>query len=264
MRRRVIIAVCLISSALATAAEVTDATGHSITVPDHVQRVVAAGPSAGILLGAVVPEMMLGWPGPLSQQASALLLDGDLAKIPGAMRTPGRILHREERAEVLARFADAALALPAGGPQPGGLYARGSADDYAAAPGTDVTAVFTRPGWRVLAPEGHGRFRLVTVEAVAALDPDWLVFADRVMTHVLRTDPAWQRLRAVHSGHAVVAPSPPFGWVDKSPSINRPIGLGWLSGHHPALLTAVSSAVLYGRALTPAERDAVVSGTTII
>ena len=40
-----------------------------------------------------------------------ILLDGALAKIPGRLRQLGAILHREERAETLAQFAEALLAL---------------------------------------------------------------------------------------------------------------------------------------------------------
>ena len=322
MWRQMVLTVCLSWSAVAAAAEVTDATGRSVAVPDHVQRVIAAGPPASVLLESLAPDLMLGWPGPLPGPARAvlpaaaaslrqsprltgrqdvadkiaalhpdliidygevtpryrdlaiatqqktgvptLLLDGDLPQIPAVLRTLGRILHRDDRADTIARFAEALLTLPAPDAHPTVLYARGPTGGFAAAPGTDVTAVFARLGWTVLAPEGQGTFRPVTVATVAALDPDWLVFADPAMTEVLAKDPAWPALRAVRAGHAVVAPHLPFGWVEEPPSINRLIGLAWLSGHDPALLAAVSNAALYGRALTSAERDSLVAGTITI
>jgi iron complex transport system substrate-binding protein len=193
-----------------------------------------------------------------------LLLDGALDKIPSVLRTLGGILGRSDRADIVARFAEALLTLPAPHLHPTVLYARGAKGELAAAPGTDVTALFTRLGWTVLAPEGNGTFRPVSIEVAASLDPDWLVFSDPAMTDVLATNPAWQQLRAVRAGHAVVAPHLPFGWVEEPPSINRLIGLAWLSGHDPAMLAAISNAILYGRALSPSERDSVSAGSSAI
>jgi hypothetical protein len=84
------------------------------------------------------------------------------------------------------------------------------------------------------------------------------------MANVLAHDPAWQGLRAVREGHAVVAPHLPFGWVEEPPAINRLIGLAWLSGSDRFTLAAASNAVLYGRALSSAERDIVLTGTSTI
>jgi iron complex transport system substrate-binding protein len=87
-----------------------------------------------------------------------------------------------------------------------------------------------------------------------------LIFSDRLMRETLKTSADWNTVRAVREGHAVVAPSQPFGWVEEPPSINRLIGLAWLSGRDPLLLAALSNAVLYGHTLTAAERDAVLAG----
>lgn len=43
------------------AATVTDATGRSVTVPDRVERVMAAGPPASVVLYVLAPEKMVGW-----------------------------------------------------------------------------------------------------------------------------------------------------------------------------------------------------------
>ena len=99
-----------------------------------------------------------------------------------------------------------------------------------------------------------------TIEAIRTLDPDMLVFSDPAMTETLAHSEAWKAVRAVREGHALVSPSLPFGWVEEPPSINRLIGLAWLSGRDPVTLAALSSAILYARTLTPTELDAGLSG----
>jgi iron complex transport system substrate-binding protein len=51
----------LVAPRLARAATVTDDGGRTITIPDKVNRVFAAGPPASILLYTFAPELLLGW-----------------------------------------------------------------------------------------------------------------------------------------------------------------------------------------------------------
>jgi iron complex transport system substrate-binding protein len=322
MAGRMILILAMVWSGLASAAEVVDAAGRTVHLPDRLTRIVPAGPPAAVLLEAVAPDLMAGWPSPLSGDARALLspeaaklpqiprvtgrsdvfeaikalkpdlildygtvspryadiaqatqqrtgiptllLDGALPKIPDVLRTLGIILHREDRAETLARFAEALLGLPAPSAHLRALYARGMDGLLVAAPDTDVTEVFTRLGWQVLAPEGQGTFRPASIEAIRNLDPDILIFSDPAMRQTLQDSAAWKTVRAVREGHALVAPSLPFGWVEEPPSINRLIGLAWLSGRDPLLLAALSSAVLYGHTFAATERDAVLAGVQAI
>jgi iron complex transport system substrate-binding protein len=62
----------------------------------------------------------------------------------------------------------------------------------------------------------------------------------------------------------LVAPASPFGWVEEPPSVNRLLGLAWLSGHEPTTIAATFNAVVYGRALTPQQLDAVLGGVRTI
>jgi iron complex transport system substrate-binding protein len=320
MFRRLFLVPLLLWAGFAAAADVTDHTGRVVQVPVHISRVVPAGPPAAVLLAAIAPDLMVGWPGPVSAEAAAmldprlanapriprltgrddvtdaikalkpdliidyggvtpryfdlanttqsrtgvptLLFNGALDQIPSVARALGAILHREERAETVATLAEALLALPpAGGAKPRVVYARGADGLTVAAPGTDITEIFTRLGWTVLAPEGQGTFRPSSIDAIKALDPDILIFSDPAMRDGLTRQPAWNAVRAVRDGHAMVAPALPFGWVEEPPSINRLLGLAWLGGHEPAAVAALFNAAVYGHSLTPAQRDAVLMGT---
>jgi iron complex transport system substrate-binding protein len=318
MLGRAILILAVMWSGVAAAGEVVDSAGRIVQVPDRIAHVVPAGPPASVLLEALAPDLMIGWPSPLPDSARAilapeaaklpqiprltgredviekikalhadlildygtvspryaelaqaaqertgvatLLLDGALDKIPETFRRLGAILHREDRAENLARFAEALLSLPASATHPRVIYARGADGLTVAAPGTDVTAVFTRLGWQVLAPAGEGTFRDGTIDAIRALDPDVLIFSNPAMRDTLAHTDAWKTVRAVREGHAVVSPALPFGWVEEPPSINRLIGLAWLEGRDPVLLAALSNAIVYGHVLTQAERDGVLAG----
>lgn len=309
----------LVMAAPTLAAEVTDATGRTVTIPDHVERVLPAGPPATVLLAAIAPAQMLGFAEPVSDAAKAelavaasglstvprltgpqdntaaiqalhpdliidygtvsprytqlaedtqkktgiptLLFDGALDQIPSVARTLGRILHQPQQAEAVARMAEAILALPLpAAPHPSVYYARGADGLLATAPNTDVTAVFARLGWRVVAPDGKGTFRPATIEAIRTLDPDVIILSDPAAKDVLAS-PAWSGLRAVRDGRAYVAPSEPFGWVEEPPSINRLLGLAWLRGSDPMTLAALFNTIVYNRVPTPAQLGAI-AGTT--
>lgn len=319
LRRAFLIVLVLCWSGAAYAADVVDATGRHVQVPDHVGRVLPAGPPAAVLLAALAPDLMLGWPEPMAPEARAylspeaaalpvvprmtghadvsaavaalhpdlivdygtvspryadlaratqqrtgiptILLDGSLTQIPQVIRTLGGILHREARAAVLADFTAALLALPVPeGGHPRVLCARGADGLTVVAPGTDVAGVFTRLGWQVVAPPGEGAFRQATIDDIRALNPDVLVFSDPAMRATLMQSAAWQSLRAVHDGHALVAPALPFGWIEEPPSINRLLGVAWLSGRDPMTLAATFNAVVYGRVLTAAQLNDALAG----
>jgi iron complex transport system substrate-binding protein len=190
-----------------------------------------------------------------------VLLDGSLAEVPRTFRMLGDILHRRERAETLARFAEALLALPVTqAAHPRVLCARGPDGLSAVAPGTDLAEIFNRLGWQLVAPAGQGLSRQVSLDDIRALDPDIVMFTDPVMSSVIAHSDAWRSLHAVRDGHAFVVPSMPFGWLDEPPSINRLLGLAWLGGGDPRTLAALFNATVYGHVLTVPQLETLLTG----
>lgn len=324
MLRRTFLCLSLLCwGSIAVGATVVDATGRSIEVPEHIARVLPAGPPAAILLAALAPDLMLGWTSPVSNNARSLLppdaaelplaprltgrddvadkiaalkpdlildygtiapryvelakatqqrtgiptvlLDGSLVEVPQVFRLLGGILHREQRAEILARFTEALLALPQKRDTPlRVICARGPDGLTLAAPGTELAEPFARAGLQLVAPSGQGPSRQATLDDIRALDPDVIVFTDPAMRSTLAQSETWQSLRAVRSGHAFVAANMPFGWLDEPPSINRLLGLAWLSGSDPRTLAATFNAVIYGRVLTAPQIDTLLSDARTI
>jgi iron complex transport system substrate-binding protein len=70
------------------AAEVDDATGRK-TVPDRVERVMAAGPPATVVLYVLAPEKMVGWTAPPRPNEKPLLLPA-VRDLPELGRLTGR------------------------------------------------------------------------------------------------------------------------------------------------------------------------------
>jgi iron complex transport system substrate-binding protein len=73
----------------ARAAGVTDAAGRDVPIPNTVARVFPAGPPAAILLYAVAPDLLLGWPRPNRPDECAFML-ADICKRPVVGRLTGR------------------------------------------------------------------------------------------------------------------------------------------------------------------------------
>src|SRR5215470_7399382 len=62
MRGLLLLLVFLVHPLSVAGAELQDATGRLIRIPDQPLRVVPAGPPAAVLLAALAPDLMLGWP----------------------------------------------------------------------------------------------------------------------------------------------------------------------------------------------------------
>jgi iron complex transport system substrate-binding protein len=74
---------------------------------------------------------------------------------------------------------------------------------------------------------GHGN---VTPGQVAAFDPDLVLASTAEIARELATDPKWHEVPAIAAGKVHAVPSLPWGWLGTPPSVNRLIGLEWLSG----------------------------------
>ena len=81
---------------------------------DVTDKIIALKPDLILDYGTIAPRYVdLAQGDAAAHRHSHVLLDGSLAEIPHTFRVLGSILHREDRAETLARFAEALLALPA-------------------------------------------------------------------------------------------------------------------------------------------------------
>ena len=87
---RSLLAVALASLAISVEARmVEDSAGRAVEIPDRVERVFAAGPPASILVYALKPEALLGWPRALRNYEKAYIAE-PWRELPETGRLTGR------------------------------------------------------------------------------------------------------------------------------------------------------------------------------
>jgi iron complex transport system substrate-binding protein len=74
--------------------------------------------------------------------------------------------------------------------------------------------------------DGHGN---VTPGQVADFNPDVILASTADIAKWIATDPEWRAVPAVAAGKVYAVPNLPWGWLGTPPSVNRLIGLEWLS-----------------------------------
>ena len=167
-----------------------------------------------------------------------VLIDGHFEATPAALRLLGDVLGVNERGALLAKYVedtfvqiDAALAATPIDKRPRVYLARGPDGLETGVVGSINTEIIERGGGRNVA-EAIGQKGLVRVsmEQLIIADPEIIITWDRNFFDRIFKDPLWAGIRAVRDGRVYLAPTAPFGWIDRPPSLNRVIGLRWLAG----------------------------------
>jgi iron complex transport system substrate-binding protein len=168
-----------------------------------------------------------------------VLIDGRFENTPAALRLLGDILGVPERAERLARHVEGVFAridsILADVPEearPRVYLARGPEGLETGMKGSINTEIIERAGGRNVADDGGVTRGLVraSMEQVIVANPEIIVTWDRNFFGSVFDDPLWQGVEAVQEGRVHLAPTAPFGWIDRPPSLNRIIGLIWMAG----------------------------------
>ncbi|WP_244888456.1 iron ABC transporter substrate-binding protein [Roseovarius tolerans] len=168
-----------------------------------------------------------------------VLIDGRFENTPAALRLMGDILGVPERAEQLAShveqvFAriDAILDDMPEAERPRVYLARGPEGLETGMKGSINTEIIERAGGRNVADDGGATRGLVraSMEQVIVANPEIIVTWDRNFFASVFDDPLWQGIGAVQEGRVHLAPTAPFGWIDRPPSLNRIMGLIWMAG----------------------------------
>jgi len=167
-----------------------------------------------------------------------VLIDGRFNATPAALRLLGDIVGLKERGETLAKYVeatfediDAVLRATPDDKRPRVYLARGPDGLETGVVGSINTEIIERAGGRNVA-QAAGQSGLVraSMEQVIVADPEIILTWDRNFFDRVKRDPLWAGVRAVREDRVYLAPTAPFGWIDRPPSLNRVIGLKWLAG----------------------------------
>ncbi len=166
-----------------------------------------------------------------------LLLDGDFDRMAEVILQFGRIAGEETRAAALAQYArdtitDIAARVVKIPParRPRVYYGRGPQGLNTGLAGSINMESLEQVGaHNVTAELGKGSLVQVSIEQVLRWNPDVIMTTDPNFYALARTHPIWSAMPAVKSGRLHLSPALPFGWIDFPPSLNRLIGLRWLT-----------------------------------
>lgn len=169
-----------------------------------------------------------------------VLIDGRLQTTAASLRLLGDMLGVPERGEALARYTEdliarlsAAVDTIPEAQRPRVYLARGPDGLETGLRGSINTEIIERAGGHNVADGGDQRRGIANVsrEQVLLWNPDIVVTWDRNFFDAVtqRPDPIWQSVKAVVEKRVYLAPTAPFGWIDRPPSLNRLIGLAWLA-----------------------------------
>jgi iron complex transport system substrate-binding protein len=201
----------------------------------NVEVVMAAKPDVIVDYGSINPTYVS-----LADRVQAqtgipyVLIDGSFAAMDRAIEMMGDLLGVPARANELRTFADVTLRMVdvarTGEKPPRVYYARGpNGLQTGLASSINVEIIERVGGVNVAASLGRGGLAQVSMEQVLAWDPEVIVTIDQNFYESVWRDPLWQDIAAVRTRRVYLSPAVPFGWVDFPPSINRLIGLHWLS-----------------------------------
>lgn len=170
-----------------------------------------------------------------------------LDQYPGTFRFLGRLLHREDRGELLAHnlediltrlhHATDGLSTPA---RPRVYYAESLDGLTSQCDSSDRAEVITLAGGvnalHCDGPAGMKSNYPIDIETLLTVDPDVIVTRFAKTAEAVRQDPRWQKLTAVRNGKVYAVPALPFNWFDRPPSFLRAMGAQWLANLlHPDL-----------------------------
>jgi len=292
------VALCLalqIGCAPLWAREITDMAGRTVTVPDDIRRIYVAYDPPAIFLSALAPDLMIGFPFPLTPEAGRFLppavaglptiggasrttperllgLGIDVAiawnirgppdqfaaqvtamgiptlmvdaspfrRYPEAFRFLGRLVHREARAERLARALEdtmARLDATVGAIPPQQrlrVYYADAADGLKSqcAGAFRGEVVELAGGFNVMqcnTPDVMSAAVAVGLETLLRLDPDVIVARTPEIARFIDQDPGWRHLRAVRERRLYAFPSLPFNWAERPHSQFKMLALQWLA-----------------------------------
>jgi len=169
----------------------------------------------------------------------AIHIEATTATMPQAYRTLGKLLGREQQAEALAQYCEQIYQKTQELMKAVGedgkvklLYCSGTDGLNVIAKGAfhaEILDLLSNNVAVVQNPSSKGTGTPVDMEQIVLWNPDVIVFAPGSIYSTVGKDPAWQKLKAIKNGKYYEVPEGPYNWMGFPPSVNRYMGMIWLS-----------------------------------
>jgi len=163
----------------------------------------------------------------------------DMTEYPAAIRFVGQLLHREQRAEQMAKTAEkilvntsAAVSKVPANQRPKVYYAEG-VDGLSTECNDSIHVQLLQLAGDVDVHRCHTASHMglekISLEQVIMYSPDIIVAQEKMFTDKVYQDLAWQQVKAVKDHKVYLIPHSPLNWFDRPPSFMRFLGLDWLT-----------------------------------
>jgi iron complex transport system substrate-binding protein len=167
-----------------------------------------------------------------------VLIDGSFKNTLQALALLGPMLGVTDRAHMLsARIQavfdriDAVLPTVPDNQRPRVYLARRDTGLETSYRGSLNTEIIERAGGINVVDTGQVQGGLVNVslEQILAWNPDTVITTSKDFAAHAAAAPGWKDVAAVQKNRVYLSPSLPYGWIDDPPSLNRTLGLVWLT-----------------------------------
>ena len=153
-----------------------------------------------------------------------------------AYRMLGDLLNMKDEAETLAAYCekiyDRTVSIAGSVEKANVLYVTGDMGQNVIAAGSyhaEILDLLTNNLAVVDEPSSKGTGNEVSMEQILTWDPDVVIFAPESIYDTVADDAAWQSVTAIKNGAYYEVPFGPYNWMGFPPSVQRYLGMMWLS-----------------------------------
>ena len=153
-----------------------------------------------------------------------------------AYRMLGDLLNMKDEAEMLAAYCeniyDRTVSIAGSVEKANVLYVTGDMGQNVIAAGSyhaEILDLLTNNLAVVDEPSSKGTGNEVSMEQILTWDPDVVIFAPESIYDTVADDAAWQSVTAIKNGAYYEVPFVPYNWMGFPPSVQRYLGMMWLS-----------------------------------
>ena len=163
-------------------------------------------------------------------------ITADTESYPAAYRMLGDLLNMKDEAQTLAAYCekiyDRTVSIAGSVEKANVLYVTGDAGQNVIAAGSyhaEILDLLTNNLAVVDDPSSKGTGNEVSMEQILTWDPDVVIFAPESIYATVQDDAAWQSVTAIKNGAYYEVPFGPYNWMGFPPSVQRYLGMMWLS-----------------------------------